>query len=184
MFKSIKNRNILLILLNARITKRSFDRWSKFKKFSYSIFGLIDKAYSQNSETNHYLKRLNVKNIQSIGNIKFIGDNNIKSDKSDKKLFFQFKKYKTFIAASTHETEELFAAKTHILLKKKNKNIITIIIPRHINRVKQIIAEIKKLGLNVVSRSSKKLKLKGIDIFIVDTFGETKNFISLLLLFF
>ena len=74
MFKSIKNRNILLILLNARITKRSFDRWSKFKKFSYSIFGLIDKAYSQNSETNHYLKRLNVKNIQSIGNIKFIED--------------------------------------------------------------------------------------------------------------
>ena len=176
MFKSIKNRNILLILLNARITKRSFDRWSKLKKFSYSIFGLIDKAYSQNSETNHYLKRLNVKNIQSIGNIKFIGDNNIKSDKSDKKLFFQFKKYKTFIAASTHETEELFAAKTHILLKKKNKNIITIIIPRHINRVKQIIAEINELGLNVVSRSSKKLKLKGIDIFIVDTFGETKKF--------
>ena len=93
-----------------------------------------------------------------------------------KKKYSQFKKYKTFIAASTHETEELFAAKTHILLKKKNKNIITIIIPRHINRVKQIIAEIKKLGLNVVSRSSKKLKLKGIDIFIVDTFGETKKF--------
>ena len=176
MFKSIKNRNILLILLNARITKRSFDRWSKFKEFSYSIFGLIDKAYSQNSETNHYLKRLNVKNIQSIGNMKFIEDDNIKSDKSDKKLFSQFKKYKTFIAASTHKTEELFAAKTHILLKKKNKNIITIIIPRHINRVKQIIAEINDLGLNVVSRSSKKLKLKGIDIFIVDTFGETKKF--------
>ena len=47
---------------------------------------------------------------------------------------------------------------------------------RHINRVRQIIAEINELGLNVVSRSSKKLKLKDIDIFIVDTFGETKKF--------
>ena len=176
MFKSIKNRNILLILLNARITKKSFDRWSKMKKFSNSIFGLIDKAYSQNSETSHYLRKLNVKNIKSTGNIKFIEYDNVKSDKSDKKLFSQFKKYKIFIAASTHETEELFAAKTHIILKKKNKNIITIIIPRHINRVKKIIAEINELGLNVVSRSAKKLKLKGIDIFIVDTFGETKKF--------
>ena len=176
MFKSIKNRNILLILLNARITKKSFDRWSKMKKFSNSIFGLIDKAYSQNSETSHYLGRLNVKNIKSTGNIKFIEYDNVKSDKSDKKLFSQFKKYKIFIAASTHETEELFAAKTHIILKKKNKNIITIIIPRHINRVKQIIYEIKELGLNVVSRSSKKSKLKDIDIFIVDTFGESKKF--------
>ena len=176
MFKSIKNRNILLILLNARITKKSFDRWSKMKKFSNSIFGLIDKAYSQNSETSHYLRKLNVKNIKSTGNIKFIEYDNGKSDKSDKKLFSQFKKYKIFIAASTHETEELFAAKTHIILKKKNKNIITIIIPRHINRVKQIIYEIKELGLNVVSRSSKKSKLKDIDIFIVDTFGESKKF--------
>ena len=176
MFKSIKNRNILLILLNARITKKSFDRWSKMKKFSNSIFGLIDKAYSQNSETSHYLKRLNVKNIKSTGNIKFIEYDNVKSDKSDKKLFSQFKKYKIFIAASTHETEELFAAKTHIILKKKNKDIITIIIPRHINRVKQIIYEIKELGLNIVSRSSNKSKLKDIDIFIVDTFGESKKF--------
>ena len=176
MFKSIKNRNILLILLNARITKKSFDRWSKMKKFSNSIFGLIDKAYSQNSETSHYLKRLNVKNIKSTGNIKFIEYDNVKSDKSDKKLFSQFKKYKIFIAASTHETEELFAAKTHIILKKKNKDIITIIIPRHINRVKQIIYEIKELGLNIISRSSNKSKLKDIDIFIVDTFGESKKF--------
>tara|TARA_B100000963_G_scaffold52566_1_gene40597 strand:- start:682 stop:1926 length:1245 start_codon:yes stop_codon:yes gene_type:complete len=176
MFRSVKKKDVHLILLNARITKKSFNRWSKLKKFSYSLFGLIDMAYSQNSETYHYLKRLNVKNIKSIGNIKFIDDYKIKSDKSDRKLFSQFKKYKIFIAASTHETEELFAAKTHILLKKKNKNIITIIIPRHINRVKQIITEISKLGLNIATRSSKKSKLKNIDIFVVDTFGETKKF--------
>ena len=179
MFKSIKNENILLILLNARITKKSFDRWNKIKKFSNSIFSLVDKAYSQNLETNYYLKKLNVKNIKSTGNLKFIENDMLEINHSDKKLFSQFKKFKTFVAASTHNTEELFAAKTHILLKKKIKNIITIIIPRHIDRVDQIISQISELGLNVVSHKSNKKKLSNIDIYVVDTFGESKKFYKL-----
>ncbi len=179
MFKSIKNENILLILLNARITKKSFDRWNKIKKFSNSIFSLVDKAYSQNLETNYYLKKLNVKNIKSTGNLKFIEHDMLEINHSDKKLFSQFKKFKTFVAASTHNTEELFAAKTHILLKKKIKNIITIIIPRHIDRVNQIISQISDLGLNVASHKSNKKKLSDIDIYVVDTFGESKKFYKL-----
>jgi 3-deoxy-D-manno-octulosonic-acid transferase len=175
MFKFIKKRNIPLILLNARITKKSFDRWNKIRKFSYSIFSLIDKAYSQNLETNYYLKKLKVKNIKSTGNLKFIEHDSFETNQADKKLFSQFRKYKTFVAASTHNTEELFAAKTHILLKKKVKNMITIIIPRHIDRVNQIISQINELGLNAISRRSKK-KLDNIDIYIVDTFGESKKF--------
>ena len=179
MFKFIKNRNTPLILLNARITKKSFDRWNKIKKFSNSIFSLVDKAYSQNLETNYYLKKLNVKDIKSIGNLKFIEHDMLEINHSDKKLFSQFKKFKTFVAASTHNTEELFAAKTHILLKKKIKNIITIIIPRHIDRVDQIISQISELGLNVVSHKSNKKKLSNIDIYVVDTFGESKKFYKL-----
>ncbi len=179
MFKSIKKENILLILLNARITKKSFDRWNKIKKFSNSIFSLVDKAYSQNLETNYYLRKLNVKNIKSTGNLKFIEHDTLEINHSDKKLFSQFKKFKTFVAASTHNNEELFAAKTHILLKKKIKNIITIIIPRHIDRVDQIISQIRELGLNVVSHKSNKKKLSNIDIYVVDTFGESKKFYKL-----
>ena len=176
MFRSIKKRGVRLILLNARITKKSFNRWSIIKKFSYSIFSLIDKAYSQNSETNYFLKKLKVKEITSTGNLKFIGHDSFVANRADKKLFSQFRKYKTFVAASTHNTEELFAAKTHILLKKKLKNIITIIIPRHVNRVDQIISQINELGLNVISRRSNKKKLDNIDVYLVDTFGESKKF--------
>ena len=176
MFRSIKDRNIRLVLLNARITRKSFNRWSYIIKFSHSIFGLIDIAYSQNSETNYFLKRLNVKNIKSIGNLKFIEYDNFSNNQSDKKLFSQFKKYRTFVAASTHVSEELFAAKTHILLKKKARNTITIIIPRHIDRVDEITSQIRRLGLNVISRDSNKKKLNSIDIYIVNTFGESKKF--------
>ena len=176
MFKVIKKQNIPLILLNARVTKKTFYRWLKIEKFSKSVFDLIDIAYPQNSETNFFLKKLNVKNIKTIGNIKFIGDDDFKNKNIDKKLLLKFKKYKTFVAASTHNSEEIYAAKTHILLKKKIKNLVTIIIPRHINRIEQIISEIKGLNLNVVTHSSKNKKLKNVDIFIVDTFGESKKF--------
>jgi len=176
MFKSLKKRNIPLILLNARITNKTFGRWSKLGDFSKSIFNLIDVAYPQNNETKIFLQELNVKNIKIIGNLKYIDSGDTETNKIDKKLFLQFKKYKTFIAASTHHTEEIFAAKTHILLKKKNKNIITIIIPRHINRVYEIIEELKKLKLNIITRSSRNKKLDNVDIFIVDTFGESKKF--------
>ena len=176
MFKLIKKRNIHLILLNARITKRSFNRWCKIKNFSHSIFNLIDKAYSQNSETNNFLKKLNVKHIETIGNLKFIEHDSFNTTQADRKLFSQFKKFRTFVAASTHYSEELFAAKTHLILKKKIKNIITIIIPRHISRVDQIISQIKKLGLNVVSHGSKNKRLDNIDIYLIDTFGESKKF--------
>jgi 3-deoxy-D-manno-octulosonic-acid transferase len=160
MFRSLKKRNIPLILLNARITKKTFNRWSKLKKFSESTFNLIDTAYPQNGETKNYLKKLNVKNIKTIGNLKYIDIDESKTNKIEKKL-------------------ELFIAKTHILLKRKNKNLITIIIPRHINRVNEIIYQLKKLKLNVITRTSKNKNLKNVDIFIVDTFGESKKFFKI-----
>ena len=61
-------------------------------------------------------------------------------------------------------------------LKKKYKNLITIIIPRHIHRSNKIISEIKKLNLNVIRHSSNTNSLKKVDIYMVDTFGETKKF--------
>ena len=54
--------------------------------------------------------------------------------------------------------------------------MLTIIIPRHVHRSKTILSDLKKLKLNVVYHSSKIQNLKNIDIYLVDTFGETKIF--------
>ena len=69
MFKKIYNKKISLILLNARLTKKTFYRWIKISFFSKSIFKKIKIVYPQNIETKKFLKELNVKKINQIGNL-------------------------------------------------------------------------------------------------------------------
>ncbi|WP_440690772.1 3-deoxy-D-manno-octulosonic acid transferase [Candidatus Pelagibacter sp. HIMB1782] len=176
MFKQVKKRKIPLLLLNARITKKSFKRWKKLKSFSSSIFKLITKAYPQNFETIKFLKRLGVKKIKYIGNLKYAENYSQKRDLAESNLRKKFKNKKIWIASSTHKDEEIFCAKAHLLLKKKINNLTTIIIPRHVNRVKEISSKLEKLDLKVASHTSGINKLNDIDIYLVDTFGETKKF--------
>ena len=173
------SKNIPLLLLNARITRKSFDKWIKFESFSRSIFNKITFAYPQNKETKKILKRLKVNKIKEIGNLKIVENNEEKHDDIGVNLNRQFKKYKTWVAASTHSNEEIFCAKAHIKLKKKKKNLITIIIPRHIHRVQEIILKLKSLKLKIITHSSKIKNLKGVDIYLVDTFGESKKFFKI-----
>ena len=179
MTTALENKKIPLILINARITKRSFKKWLKFRTFSESIFNKITAAYPQNKETKKILRELKVNKIKELGNLKLIENIHDKQDNINRKLNIQFKRYKNWVAASTHADEELFCAKSHIELKKENKNLITIIIPRHIHRVQEIISKIKNLNLKVVTHSSKVKILRDVDIYIVDTFGDSKKFFKI-----
>ena len=179
MFKTLNKNNTPLLLLNARLTKKSFNKWYKYKFFSKSIFKLITKAYPQNLETNKFLKKLGVKKIKYIGNLKFSENYNDKRNEITPSLKNKFKNKKIWIASSTHSGEEIFCVKAHLELKKKIKNLITIIIPRHISRANEIISEIAKFNLNTISHSSKSKNFKNLDIYLVDTFGETKKFFKI-----
>src|SRR5210317_1645665 len=165
MFYQLFNKNIPLILLNARLTKKSFDRWMMIKNFAKKIFSLIKKSYPQNQQTKFFLKKLSSRNSEKLGNLKLIKKN--------------LAKYKVWVAASTHQGEELLAAKTHILLKKKQKNLITIIIPRHLDKIHKIVNEIKELNLNVTIYSSNQKNFENTDIYIVDTFGLSRDFYAI-----
>ena len=176
MFKKIKKFNIPLILINARLTKKTYNNWMKIPIFSKSIFGKINIAYPQNLETKNFLKKLKLKKIQSLGNLKFIENKDENLNQTKINLKPNFKGKSVWVASSTHKEEELFCARAHLKLKKKIKNLITIIIPRHIHRVGDIIKDINNLNLKVVLHSSKNINLKNTDIYIVDSFGETKKF--------
>ena len=176
MFKNLKSRKIPLVLLNARFTKKTFNRWIKIKSFFKSVLENVTIAYPQNLETRNFLKKMKINNIKLIGNIKFAENNNKFNDKLNESLNSELFRKKIWVASSTHKNEEIFCAKSHLELKKKIKNLITIIIPRHVHRSEEIKKSIEKLGLNVQIHSSNKKNLKNTDIYLVDTFGETKKF--------
>ena len=175
-FRVLTKKNIPLLLLNARVTKKTFNKWHYIKNFSNSVFKNISKAYPQNNETLNYLKKLNISRIKIIGNLKFTKNDQDKLITLDTIILKSFKKRKIWCASSTHPGEEIICSKVHLSLKKKYKNLLTIIIPRHTHRVDKIAQQIKDLKLNIVLHSSKPKKLKDTDIYLVDTYGETKKF--------
>ena len=67
----VKSLNIPLILLNARITKKSFNRWRMFEKTSEKIFKSFSSCISSSKDTSGYLDILGAQNIKFFGNIKF-----------------------------------------------------------------------------------------------------------------
>ena len=176
MFKNLEKNNIPIVLINGRITKKSFMRWMKFPSFAIKIFKKISLALPQNTETLNYLKILGVKKIKFVGNLKYFGQSKKFLDKSTK---LKFKNRLIFCAASTHYNEELFIGKLHKELKSKYKNLLTIIIPRHVNRSNSIINELESVNLNTVTRSSRQKISKTTDIYIVDTYGEATKFYEL-----
>jgi len=176
MLTNLKKKSISHILLNARITKKSFKRWCSLGSFAENLFKGFDYTYPQNDETAKYLKYLRVKKIKKIGNLKFsesTSDSN-KSTNLDLQKFLNNKKY--WCAASTHEGEEVIAANVHLSLQKKFRNLVTIIIPRNIQRTQEIINVFSRLGLRTHVHSIDKKILKNTQIYIVDTYGETKIF--------
>ena len=178
MFKNLNKKKIPIIILNARITKKSFKRWKIFDNFTKSIFGKISLALASNLETKNFLKELSTPKIKFAGNLKYYGSNNLKNlDTSS--LRSKFRNFKIWCAASTHNEEEKFICKIHKIIKKKEKKLLTIVVPRHINRTQKIINFLKENDLDVITHSSNQKLKKNTDIYLVDTYGEASKFYNL-----
>jgi len=172
---NLKKREIPVVLLNARITKKSFKRWMKFKNFARKIFSLISISYPANQETKKYLKILKVKKIKFLDNLKYAEPNH-EILTSNRKVKKYFKNRNIWCAASTHYNEEIICGNVHLKLKSKIKNLLTIIIPRHIKRCDEIKSDLEKLNLRVmVIKSAQKIKYD-VDVLVVDAYGKTKLF--------
>ena len=173
MISELKRRKIKLILINARMSKKSFKRWSSIKYFGKSIFEKFDYIFPQNKETFLYFKKLGLKKIKFLGNLKFIDTHNDKFKEINKKYF---KNKMILCTGSTHHNEEEIFANLHIKYKKKIPNLVTIIIPRHIERTNEIAQMLDKKKLKFNRHSENKKNFKNCDVYIVDSYGENKSF--------
>jgi len=178
MIYNIKKKNISLTLINARITNKSFRKWKIFSKTAKNIFQKFDLCLSSSLKSKRYLKILGVKKIKYIGNLKFTQtEKDINELNKSLRKFFLTKNI--WCASSTHEKEEKICLEVHKKLKLKYKNLLTIIIPRHIHRTKEILSEIKKLNLKVHLHDSGSIVNNKTDIYLVNSFGQTQSFFKI-----
>tara|TARA_Y100000816_G_scaffold284567_1_gene262933 strand:- start:2886 stop:4139 length:1254 start_codon:yes stop_codon:yes gene_type:complete len=178
MYLSLKKKGIPIILLNGRITKKSFLRWKFFSTFSKKIFGNFNLCLSSDEKSKKYLKILGGNNIKFFGNLKFSQSEKEKIDIENKLEGF-FSKKNIWCASSTHDGEEKFLGLVHKELKKKYKNLLTILIPRHVERVKKISSDLKLLNLKIHLHQTKGKIPNDTDIYIVNAYGKNKSFYNI-----
>ena len=173
----ISKRKIPLVLLNGRISMKTFKRWKMIPSLSKKLFNLYDLCLPSSYESQENLKSLGAKNIRFIGNLKFCFT--ISKENRSNILDTYFKNQKVWCAASTHPGEEEIILRTHNLLKSKGLNIITILIPRHISRAQSLLKICKnfKLKSKIIEKDIE--ISKEYEILIVNSIGEmTKYFYS------
>ena len=172
---NLSEKKIPIILLNGRITKKTFNRWLFFPNFAQSLFDKFKLCLSSSLESKKYLKKLGAKRIKFVGNLKFSQSENSNSELNENLKRF-IRSRKSWCASSTHFNEEKFCGLVHIKLKKKYKNLLTIVIPRHVSRVKLIENELNSLNLKVHLDEPPKKISANTDIYLVNSYGKTKSF--------
>ena len=164
------------MLINGRLTKKSFNKWKIFLNFAKKVFDNFDLCLAANEESRNNLSKLQIKNLKYIGNLKY-STQNISDELNDtnKKILSN---YKTWCAASTHNDEELVILKAHLEIKKKYNNILTIIIPRHIDRSFYIKNLSKKFNLYSQILNDNDLINSNVEILIINSFGVLPKYFN------
>ncbi|BBG66584.1 lipid IVA 3-deoxy-D-manno-octulosonic acid transferase [Hydrogenimonas sp.] len=170
LFYIAKLRGAKTVLINARISDRSWKSYLRFRWFYSKIFDLIDEVYAQSETDRRRLERLGAKNVEVIGNIKLAEPARVTREYA--------KPPGTVVtAASTHEGEEEGILEAFIEWKKGCEDAKLLIVPRHPERFDRVYETVKKRageeGLSL-HRWSETRSLEG-DIVLIDAMGELIN---------
>ena len=171
---SSKKYGIPMVLINARITAKTSKRWMWFPGIAMKIFNSFNLCLASNLETKNFLQNLNVKNVQFYGNIKLANRINVDNIQNKNKNILVNKRF--WFAASTHVGEDEFCLKTHLLLKKKYSDIVSIIAPRHIGRSKDIKALSETFNLNTQILNKDERIEEDKEIIIINSFGILQDY--------
>ena len=172
----LKEKNTKLVLLNARITNKTLNRWKHVQFSAKKIFNYFDLCLPCSNESEKNLKQIGVNKIKYIGNIKFSQDYDFKKfDRINKTIM---SKSKFWCAASIHDGEDEFVLNAHLKLREKFKNLITFIIPRHIINTQKIYQKSISKGLSSQILSQDDVVFENKEIIIVNSFGLLPEFFN------
>jgi len=171
LFVCAKARGTKTVLLNARISDRSYGKYLKMKWFYSRLFKYIDCIYVQSPIDKERFESLGATNLKVIGNIKL-------AQKIEASRVYTKANGLTIVAGSTHIGEEELIIKAFIAFKKTyNEALRLIIVPRHPERFEKVYEEMQVFSQNFdlsLSRFSQDTSLEH-DLVLIDKMGELNN---------
>jgi 3-deoxy-D-manno-octulosonic-acid transferase len=173
-------REIPLVLINGRLSERSYARW---KKLMPSLIGALlanfDLCLVRSPEDAKRYGELGARRVTTVGNLKLdVPPLPVDAIKRGE-LAQAFAGRPLFVAASTHPGEDEQVLQAHQKLRASCPELLTLIVPRHPERGGAIAQLTEAAGLTVCQRSTGRLPDTTTDIYICDTLGELGIIFSL-----
>jgi 3-deoxy-D-manno-octulosonic-acid transferase len=172
-----RRRGVPTVLLNARLSARSFERWRRLPGAIAPILAGFALCLAQDDHQAERLRRLGAAGARSVGDLKAAAAP-LPADEAELRRFRETLAGRPFwLAASTHPGEEEAAAASHRRLRTVHPGLLTIVVPRHPARGEAIAAALPDLA--VVRRAVSALPDADTDLYIADTLGELGLFYRL-----
>ena len=167
-------RDIPMILINARISEKSYRRWRFFKKSLKSLIEKFNYSLIQDEKTVKYFSKIGISsnNFELTGTLKEGSAALPHSEIEQVEISKQILNRPVWLAASTHEGEEKLIAAAHRHASKASQGLLLIIVPRHPERGLEIASILTKENFKIRLRSKKDKISADTQIYIADTLGE------------
>ena len=178
MYQAEQN-NVPLFLINARMSQNSFKNWKRFPNSVRHLLNQFDLILAQDNYSCVRYEMLGARRIISAGNLKYDTPPLPHNAAELQKLRQAIGSRPIWLAASTHEGEELMIAETHKNLKLKHPGLLSIIAPRHPQRGDSLVKQLNEMDLTIAQRSQTQAINKETDIYLADTIGEMGLFYRL-----
>lgn len=140
LIQAARANGVVLGLINARLSPRSFSRWKKWPHLARQIIGAFDHVLAQDTDTAERLSALGLAHVEMLGNIKRGAPDLPYNADHLRALQTAIGDRPIWLAASTHDDEEALAMRVHHGLVERFPDLLTIIVPRHPDRVTDLMS--------------------------------------------
>jgi 3-deoxy-D-manno-octulosonic-acid transferase len=179
MIVEIKRSGSQLAMVNGRISEKSLRRWMKAPRFIAALLKDFDLCLARSESDGERLRALGAARVLVAGDIKFDAPTLPADRRELAELVGLTSGRQIWIAASTHEGEEMIAAAAHARLRQVFPDALTLIAPRHPERGEAILRQLEAQGLVCAQRSRGDGIGPGTAVYVCDTIGELGLFYRL-----
>jgi 3-deoxy-D-manno-octulosonic-acid transferase len=165
-------RRLPMVLINGRMSQRSFPRWRRVSNTISALLGRFEVCLAQSETDAERFSALGSRNVVTTGNLKL----DVPAPPADpaklEKLLSVTRGRPVIVAASTHPGEEELLLEAHRKLAGFFTGLLSVIVPRHPDRGAAVASLVAASGLRAALRSREELPTATCDIYVADTMGE------------